>query len=127
LNERPLPTPGPSPIRGKRRFKWPHIGPVRLTFPLIVVLVVMIGSLVFIGWVMINVHDNQIPLLAGGFVALGASFAGIAIGALMGMWRAASRADSRRAFILALVGGLAGLGAIGSFTAAALLTMVLNT
>jgi ABC-type Co2+ transport system permease subunit len=127
VNDRPLPTPGPNPIAAKRRFKYPHIGPVRLTPPLIVVLVVLIGSLVFIGYVMANVRDQQIPFLAGGFTALGASFAAIAIGALMGMWRAASRADSRRAFILALVGGLAGLGAIGSFSVAALLTMVLNT
>lgn len=127
MNERPLTPPAPNPVPGKRRFKYPHIGPVRLTPPLIVVLVVLIGSLLFIGYVMINVHDDQIPLLAGGLVALGASSAAIAIGALMGMWRAASRADSRRAFILALLGGVAGLGAIGSFTAATLLTMVLNT
>lgn len=121
MNERPTPARGQTPLAGL------HIGPVRLTLPLIVVLVVLIGSVAFIGYVMINVHDDQIPLLAGGFVALGAASAALAIGALMGMWRAASRADSRQAFVLALVGGFAGLVAIGGFTAAALLTMVLNT
>jgi hypothetical protein len=95
--------------------------------PLLVVVVVLLGSLAFIAWVVLTVEDNQIPLLAFGFVALGASFVAIAVGALVGMWRAASRAEGGRAFILAVVGGLAGLAAIGALTVTALLTMVWNT
>lgn len=100
------------------------IGPLRVTLPLVLVGLVMLGSTAFIGWVVLNVQDDQIPLLAVGFVALGASFAAIAVGSLVGMWRAASRARGGRAFVLAIVGGMAGLGAIGTFTVTALLMMV---
>lgn len=116
-----MPDGGPTPSQGRR------IGPVPLTLPLVLVLLVLVGSLVFIAWVALSVRDDQISLLAVGFVALGASGAAIAVGALLGVWRSASRSESGRATALAIVGGLAGLAAIGSFTIAALLTMVLNT
>ena len=103
------------------------MGPLPVTLPLLLVLVVMLGSTGFIGWVILNVRDGQISLLAVGFVALGASFAALAIGSLVGMWRAASRARGGRAFVLAIVGGLAGLAAIGAFTATALLLLVSST
>jgi hypothetical protein len=101
-----------------------YLGPLHVTIPLVLVGLVMLGSTAFIGWVTLNVQDNQIPLLAVGFVALGASFAALAIGSLVGMWRAASRARGGRAFVLAIVGGMAGLGAIGAFTVTALLALV---
>ena len=119
--ERPIPAPPPAPAQGRR------IGPVPLTIPLVVVVLVLIASLIFDMWVVITVRDGQIPLLAIGFVVTGASFAAIAIGALVGMWRAASRSAGGRSFALALVGGLAGLAAIGCFAVTALLTLVWNT
>ena len=76
---------------------------------------------------MLAVDEEQIPLLASGFVVLGASFAAIAIGALVGMWRAASRAAGGRALALAIVGGLAGMAAIGCFTVTALSALVWNS
>jgi hypothetical protein len=91
-----------------------------------VVAIVLLGSTVFVGYVVLNVHDNQIPLLAVGFIALGASWAAIALGSLVGMWRAASYASTGRAVALAIVGGLAGLAAIGSFAITALLTLLLK-
>jgi hypothetical protein len=109
------------------RRRGPHLGPIRITFPLVVVLLAMVGSLAFIAYVVLRVEDNQIPLLAVGFVVLGASFAALALGSLMGMWRAASRARAGRAFALAIFGGLAGLAAIGAFTVAALSALVWNT
>ena len=87
----------------------------------------MIGSIVFIGYVVLRVEDGQIPLLAMGFVVLGGSFAAIAIGSLVGMWRAASRARGGRALGLAIFGGLASLAAIGCFTVAALSALVWNS
>ena len=99
-------------------------GSLSVTIPLALIGLVMLGSTAFIGFVVLNIQDNQIPLLAVGFVALGASFAALAIASLVGMWRAASRARGGRAFALAIVGGLAGLGAIGAFTVTALLAMV---
>jgi hypothetical protein len=87
----------------------------------------MIGSIAYLGYVVAAVEENQIPLLASGSVVLGASFAAVALWALLGMWRAASRARGGRALGLAIVGGLAGLGAIGCFTVAALAALVWNT
>lgn len=124
----PPTAPEPSAIPAPSRTRaGPRIGPLRITPPVVVVGIVLIGSLVFIGYVTLNVHDNQIPLLAVGFVAFGASWAAIAVGALVGMWRAASYAMTGKAVGLALVGGIAGLGAIGCFAISALLTLVWNT
>lgn len=125
MTDQPPSEPAPAVPRASHR--GPHIGPLPITLPLIVVALAMIGSIAFIGWVVLRVRDDQIPLLAVGFVVLGASFAAVAIGSLIGMWRAASRARGGRALALAIVGGLAGLTAIGCFTVAALSTLVWNT
>jgi len=114
-----------APAQRRRAGRW--IGPLRITPAVVVVALVLVGSLVFIGYVMVNVHDGQIPLLAVGFVAFGAGWVGVAIWALIGMWRAASYARTGRATALAIVGGMAGLAAIGSFAVSALLTLVWNT
>lgn len=125
MNEPPTSASESTVPRAARR--GPHIGPLWVTLPLIVVAVAMVGSIAYIGYVVLRVRDNQIPLLAVGFVVLGASFAAIGIGSLIGMWRAASRSRGGRALALAIVGGLAGLTAIGCFTVAALSMLVWNT
>jgi hypothetical protein len=102
-------------------------GSRRLSIPGIVIGLAIIGSLAFIGYVVLRVEENQIPLVASGFVVLGASLAALALWCVVGIWRAASRARGARALGLAIVGGLAGLGAIGCFTIAALSAMVWNT
>jgi hypothetical protein len=43
------------------------------------------------------------------------------------MWRASSRAEGGRSFGLALVGGFAGLAAIGSFSVMVLLGLLLKS
>jgi hypothetical protein len=103
------------------------IGGVRITLAVLVVGLAMIGSLAYIGYVVLAVDEEQIPLLAAGFAVLGASFVALAIGTIVGMWRAASRAKGGRALLLAIVGGLAGLAAIGCFTVTALSAMLWNT
>ena len=98
-----------------------------MTLPLVVVLLVLLGSLVFIVWVVAERPGRPDPdARRAGSSRSGRRVAAIAVGSLVGMWRAASRAEGGRAFGLALVGGLAGLAAIGSFTVGALLTMVLE-
>ena len=111
----PMPEPV-TPRRGRR-----------ISIPGIVIALTMLGSIAYIGYVVLRIEDNQIPLMAIGFVVLGASFAAIALWSLVGIWRAASRARGGRAFGLAIVGGLAGLGAIGCFAVAALSALVWNT
>ena len=110
-----------TPARGR------HLGPFPITPISVLVAVVLLGSFLFIVYVTVTVHDQQIPLLAGGFVAFGVGWAAVAVGALVAMWRAASYARQGRATVLAVLGGLCGLGAIGCFSIAALLTLVWNT
>ena len=119
----PVAAPGPDrrPRRGRR------LGPIPITPVNVVIALVLIGSIIFIAYVTFKVDDNQIPLLAVGFVACGAAWAAIAVSLLVAMWRAASYARAGRATGLALGGGFAGLAAIGCFSIAALLTLVWNT
>jgi hypothetical protein len=86
----------------------------------------IVASSIYIGYVILRVEDNQIPLMAAGFVVLGTALAALAVWSVLGIWRSASRARGGRAFALAIVGGLAGLGAIGCFTVAALSSLVLS-
>lgn len=104
-----------------------YIGPVRITLPLVVVLVTLVGSLAFDAYVVAAITDGQIPMLAVGLAVTGASFAAIAIGAVVGMWRAASRVAGGRSFALAIVGGLSALAAIGCFAVTAVLTLLSNS
>jgi hypothetical protein len=110
-------SPAPQHRRGR-------IGRLRLTPVTVVVGLALIGSALFILWVVAAIDEDQIPLLASGFVVMGASFTAIAIGSIVGMWRAASRAHAGRALVLAIVGGMAALAAIGCFTITALSALV---
>jgi hypothetical protein len=96
----------------------------KISIPGTLLSLALLGSVGFIAYVVLQIEDNQIPLMASGFVALGVTLALIALWCLNGIWRAASRARGGRAFALAIVGGLAGLGAIGSFAVAAVSVMV---
>lgn len=100
---------------------------MRVTLPIALISIALVGSIAYILWVVREVQDGQIPLLSYGFAALGLCFAAIAIGCVVGMWRSASRAEGGRSFALAISGGLAGLAAIGSFSVMALLMLVWNT
>ena len=112
------------PIQAPPARRGRYLGPLRITPAVVLVALAIVGSLAFILYVVFRVEDEQIPLLGAGFGVLGACFAVIAIGSVFGMWRAASRARTGRAFGLAIVGGTAGLVAIGCFTFTVLATMV---
>ncbi|HET9852499.1 MAG TPA: hypothetical protein VFP56_08335 [Candidatus Limnocylindrales bacterium] len=96
----------------------------KISIPGILLTLALLGSVGFIVYVVLQIEDNQIPLMASGFVALGVTLALIALWCLNGIWRAASRARGGRAFVLAMIGGLAGMGAIGSFAVAAVSLML---
>ncbi len=117
-----LPAPAPAPQR-----RGLYLGPLRITPAIVLVAIALLGSAAFILYVTFKVEDEQIPLLGAGFGVMGVCFVVIAIGSLIEMWRAASRARTGRAFGLAILGGVAGLLAIGCLTFTALATMVWNT
>jgi hypothetical protein len=98
---------------------------MRLTPIQLVVGAAFLGSSAFILYAVLRVRDQtQIPMMSSGFAILGLSFVAIAVGSLINLWRAASRARMGRAVGLAIVGGLAGLAAIGCFTAAVILALL---
>ena len=99
----------------------------QISIPGIVLGLAIVGSIAYIAYVVLKVEDNQIPLMAVGFVVLGASLAAVAIWCVWGIWRAASRARGGRAFLLAIVGGIAGLGAIGCLAVAVVSALVWNS
>ena len=113
------PQPAPAPVSPR--------SPRRISIPGIVIGLTMLGSAAFIAYVVLRIEDNQSPLMAAGFVVLGASLAAVAAWCVYGIWRAASRARGGRALGLAILGGLSGLAAIGCFAVAALSSLVLNT
>ena len=126
MTESPLSEPfQPDPVPARRRGL--HLGPIPITPITVLVTLALIGSAVFLVWVVLNRDVDQIPLLASGFAVMGASLVVVAILSLVAMWHAASRASVGRAFLLAIFGGLAGLGAIGCFTVSALSAMLWNT
>jgi hypothetical protein len=118
------PAQGPSPSLAPPVRRGLYIGPLKITPALVLVAVALIGSAAYVAYVVTQVEDEQIQLLGYGFGVMGASFAAIAIGAVIAIWRAASRARTRRALVLAIVGGVAGLLAIGCFTFTALALLV---
>ena len=120
----PPPAQTTAPMPSRRGL---YLGPLRITPAVVLVAIALIGSAAFVLYVTFRVEDEQIPLLGAGFGVMGACFAAIAIGSLVEMWRAASRARAGRALGLAIIGGVAGLIAIGCLTFTALATMVWNT
>jgi hypothetical protein len=96
------------------------VGPVPITAVNVLIALTFVGASIFIAYVVLAIEVDQIPLLASGFAVLGASLVAIAVSAVVALWRAASRARAGRALALAIVGGVAGLGAIGCFTITAL-------
>ena len=114
----------PAPPASRQR---PHLGPIPITAVNVLIALAFVGSLIFIAYVVLRIEEEQIPLMASGFAVLGTSLAAIAISALVAMWRAAAHARGGRALGLAIIGGLAGLAAIGCFTVTALSALVWNT
>ena len=108
--------PAQSPPSTPPRRRGVYLGPLKITPAVVLVAIALVGSAIFVGYVTLRVEDEQIPLLGAGFGVMGASFAAIALGCLVEMWRAASRVRAGRALGLAIIGGIAGLLAIGCFT-----------
>lgn len=85
----------------------------------------IVFAIFYISWAVFRVRDvAQIPMLSTGFLVLGLALGVIAVSAAIRMWRAAERARTGRAMVLAIVGGLAGLAAIGCLTVTILFALV---
>jgi hypothetical protein len=103
----------------------PHIGPLRVTPMRVVIALAFLGSGAFIAYAVLRVRDEtQIPMLSSGFAVLGLALTGIAVAALIELWRAANDGQNGRAMALGIFGGIAGLAALGCFTGTILLALL---
>jgi hypothetical protein len=92
-----------------------HIGRFRLTPTIVMLVVAIVGPFVFLGYA-VSVRDaTQIPLLVAGLAVLGLVFATLAVSGAIATYRAAADGRSGRAFLLAFLGGIAGILAFGCF------------
>ena len=93
--------------RGIRPNRGVHIGPVRITPTLVMLVVAVVGSLGFLGYALTVREATQIPLLAAGLAVLGIVFGALAVSGLVATYHAATNGDSGRSMILAILGGIA--------------------
>jgi hypothetical protein len=100
-------------------------GGLRINPLALLVSAAIVFAIFYISWAIFKVRDvAQIPMLSTGFLVLGLAFAVIAVSAAIRMWRAAERARTGRAMLLAVGGGLFGLAAIGCLTLTVLFALV---
>ena len=109
---------------GTRRRTGPRVGPLRLTPTRVTLFVALAGALGFLLYA-ITVRDvTQIPLLAAGAFVLGIVFGALAVAGLVATYRAASEGAGGRAFLLALMGGIAAVIAFGCLSGAVILAFL---
>lgn len=87
-------------------------------------LVAFVGSLAFIGWGILQRGSNQVAILVAGLLVLALTLASLAVGGLIGAYRAGREGRGARAFWNALLGGIAALGAWGCLAAAVVLALL---
>jgi hypothetical protein len=104
----------PRPNRGV------HIGPVRITPTLVMLVIAVVGSVGFLGYALTVREATQIPLLAAGLAVLGIVFGALAVSGLVATYKAATNGESARSMILAILGGIASVIALLCFAGAIL-------
>ncbi|MBI2762211.1 MAG: hypothetical protein HYX54_00410 [Chloroflexi bacterium] len=103
----------------------PHVGPVALTPFRIILALGFVGSLAYIAWAILKVKDSaQIPMVTTGIGVLGIVFAAASAGGAVRMWQAWKRGRQAETVLFALLGGIAGLLALGSFAGTLVLSLV---
>lgn len=115
------PDPDPDPRLMDDEPRRPTRGGSRLTPGVVFLAVAILGSIVYMVFV-ISVRDSsQIPLMASGAVVLALVFGALAIYSLRSVLRAGLERDAGgRALLLALIGGIAAMAAAG-FAAGAII------
>ena len=112
----------PDGSRGRRgRF----IGPVRITPVRAVLAIALVGSLAYIALAILTVKDSaQIPMVTSGAAVLTLTFAALSVGGAIRMWRAWQDGEQGQTVVFALLGGIAGMLALGSLAGTLVLALV---
>lgn len=102
-----------------------HLGPFLITPVRTVLAVVFLGSLAYIAWAIFKVEDSaQIPMVTSGVAVLGLVFTALSVGGAIRMWRAWQANWQGQTVLFALLGGIAGMVALGCFAGALVLALV---
>ena len=114
------PSRRPATLADRMRLPAIRVTPIRLAIG-----IAFVGSAGLIAFAIHRDRDTtQIPMLSSGFAVLGLALASMSLACLIQLWRAATAGATGRAMALGIVGGVIGLGAIGCFTATALLALL---
>jgi hypothetical protein len=110
---------------GSRAPTGPHLGPLRITPVRTVLAIAFVGSLAYIAYAILRVEDAaQIPMVTSGTAVLGIVFAALSVGGAIRMWRAWQDRLQGRTILFAMLGGIAGMIALGCFAGALVLALV---
>ena len=102
-----------------------HLGPILITPVRTVLAVVFFGSLAYIAWAILKVEDSaQIPMVTSGIAVLGLVFVALSVGGAIRMWQAWQANWQGQTVLFALLGGIAGMVALGCFAGALVLALV---
>jgi hypothetical protein len=114
-----------NPDGSRRRVRvGPHLGPVSLTPTRVTLGVALFGSAAFLAYA-ITVRDaSQIPLLSSGAAVLGIVFSALAVAGVTSTLQASRAGENARAFVMAILGGVAAVIAAACFSSAAILALV---
>ena len=110
---------------GSRGRTGPHLGPLQITPVPAALAIAFLGSLLYIGWAVFKVKDStQIPMITSGTAVLGLVFASLSLGGAIRMWRAWRDEAQGQTVLFALLGGIAGMAALGCLAGALVLALI---
>ena len=96
-----------------------RVTPVRVTL-----LVALAGGIGFLLWSVIVRDQLQVPLMATGFAVCGLVFAAVAVLSVAAVVRAGREGRDGTAVLTALLGGMFAIGALMSFAAAVIMSLI---
>lgn len=103
-----------------------RVGPVPVTATSVLIGIALVASLAYFAFA-VSVRDTaQLPMLASGAVVLGIVFAAIAFVGARAAWRSSVNGRDARAFVHALLGGIAALIAAACIAGAIVMFKVRN-
>ena len=110
---------------GSRARPGRFLGPIQITPIRAVVGIALFGSLAYIGIAVVFVKDNaQLPMVTSGLAVLGLVFASLSLGGAIRMWRSWQDGSQASTIFFALLGGIAGMIALGCFAGTLVLALV---
>jgi hypothetical protein len=90
-----------------------------------VLAIAFVGSLAYIAYAILRVEDAaQIPMVTSGTAVLGIIFTALSAGGAIRMWRAWQDGLQGQTILFAVLGGIAGMIALGCFAGALVLALV---